>query len=274
MLTGLKVGIVGGGAMGGALTTGLVKSGRVVPNAITVSDIDTRCLQRLEDGLGVRTVQDNKHLVAEADIIVLAIKPNLVVPVLKDAGPFLRPEKTVISIAAGIPISVIEQNIPRLIPVVRVMPNTPCLVGEGASVYALGTNAGQRDAARAEAVFSSVGRVVAAKEALLDAVTGLSGSGPAFVYTVIEALADGGVRMGLPREMALILAAQTVLGGAKMVLESGEHPATLRDRVTTPGGTTAAGLFELEDRGLRAALIRAVGAAAARSRELSSGSMI
>ncbi|MEW6182653.1 MAG: pyrroline-5-carboxylate reductase [Bacillota bacterium] len=270
-LTGLKVGIIGGGAMGGALTTGLVNSGRVAPNAVLVGDVNARCLRRLEEGLGVRTTQDNKNLVGETDIIVLAVKPDLVVPVLGEAGPFLRPEQTLISIAAGVPINVIEKNLTRSVPVVRVMPNTPCLVGEGASVYALGTGAAPRDAARAEAIFSAVGRVVAGKEALLDAVTGLSGSGPAYVYTVIEALADGGVRMGLPRDTALVLAAQTVLGAAKMVLESGEHPAALRDRVTTPGGTTAAGLFELEDRGLRAILIRAVGAAAARSRELSSG---
>ncbi|MCL6561063.1 MAG: pyrroline-5-carboxylate reductase, partial [Firmicutes bacterium] len=157
------------------------------------------------------------------------------------------------------------------VPVVRVMPNTPCLLGEGASAYAPGTHAGTRDTSRAEAIFASVGLAIEVKESLLDAVTGLSGSGPAYVYMIIEALTDGGVRMGLPREVAHTLAAQTVLGAAKMVLESGEHPAKLRDRVTTPGGTTAAGLFALENRGLRAALIEAVGAATGRSRELSSG---
>jgi pyrroline-5-carboxylate reductase len=207
----------------------------------------------------------------EADVVILAVKPDVVVPVLQGIGSLLRPEQTVISIAAGVPLVRLERNIPRPVPVVRVMPNTPCLVGAGASAYALGSNAGPRDAARAEAVFSSVGRVVAVKEALLDTVTGLSGSGPAYIYLVIEALADGGVRMGLPRDVALVLAAQTVLGAARMVLETGEHPAQLKDRVTTPAGTTAAGLFVLEERSVRAALAEAVRAAAARSRELSTG---
>ena len=269
-LTGLKVGLIGGGAMGGALAAGLVKGGRIPQDALLVSDVNVQRLQHLEENLGVRTLQDNKLLVERVDIVILAVKPDVVVPVLQEAGSFLRPEQTVISIAAGVPLRLVEKNVPQGVPVIRVMPNTPCLVGAGASAYALGSSAGPRDAVRVEAIFASVGRVVPVKEALLDAVTGLSGSGPAYVYLVVEALADGGVRMGLPREVALVLAAQTVLGAAKMVLETGEHPAQLKDRVTTPGGTTAAGLFVLEDRGLRAALIEAVKAAAARSRELSS----
>uniref|UniRef100_A0A7C2E359 Pyrroline-5-carboxylate reductase n=1 Tax=Ammonifex degensii TaxID=42838 RepID=A0A7C2E359_9THEO len=269
-LTGLKVGLIGGGAMGGALAAGLVKGGRIPQDALLVSDVNVQRLQHLEENLGVRTLQDNKLLVERVDIVILAVKPDVVVPVLQEVGSFLRPEQTVISIAAGVPLRLVEKNVPQGVPVIRVMPNTPCLVGAGASAYALGSSAGPRDAVRVEAIFASVGRVVPVKEALLDAVTGLSGSGPAYVYLVVEALADGGVRMGLPREVALVLAAQTVLGAAKMVLETGEHPAQLKDRVTTPGGTTAAGLFVLEDRGLRAALIEAVKAAAARSRELSS----
>lgn len=270
-LTGLKIGLIGGGAMGGALATGLVKSGRVPAGALLVSDVNVRCLRNLEETLGIRAFQDNEPVAGEADVVILAVKPDVVVPVLQSIGSLLRPEQTLISIAAGVPLVRLEKNIPGPVPVVRVMPNTPCLVGAGASAYALGSNAGPRDAARAEAVFSSVGRVVAVKEALLDAVTGLSGSGPAYIYLVIEALADGGVRMGLPRDVALVLAAQTVLGAAKMVLETGEHPAQLKDRVTTPAGTTAAGLFVLEDRSVRAALAEAIRAAAARSRELSTG---
>ncbi|MEW6572684.1 MAG: pyrroline-5-carboxylate reductase [Bacillota bacterium] len=268
-LTGLKVGLIGGGAMGGALATGLVKSGVIPQEALTVSDISNERLRRLEETLGVRTLQENMALASEADIVVLAVKPDIVAPVMEEIGPILRPEQTLISIAAGIPIAYIEKYIRQAVPVVRVMPNTPCLVGEGASAYALGSNAGLRDAVRVESVFASVGRTVRVKESLLDAVTGLSGSGPAYVYMIIEALADGGVKMGLPRETALLLAAQTVLGAARMVLAAGEHPAQLKDRVTTPGGTTTAGLFVLEDRGVRAALIEAVSAATRRSQELS-----
>ncbi|RJX17124.1 MAG: pyrroline-5-carboxylate reductase [Ammonifex sp.] len=269
-LTGLKVGLIGAGAMGGALATGLVKSGHITPDAVLVSDVDGRCLERLGATLGVRTLEENKRLVSEADVIILAVKPDMVAPVLAETGPLFRAGQTLVSIAAGTTLRTLEKQIPGTVPVVRVMPNTPCLVGAGASAYALGTHAGPRDAVRTQAIFASVGLALEVKESLLDAVTGLSGSGPAYVYMVIEALADGGVRMGLPREAAVMLAAQTVLGGARMVLESGEHPATLRDRVTTPGGTTAAGLFALEDRGLRAALSEAVSAATARARELSS----
>lgn len=268
-LTGLKVGLIGGGAMGEALATGLVKSGVIPQEALAVSDISNERLRRLEETLGVRTLQENMTLASEADIVILAVKPDIVAPVMEEIGPILRPEQTLISIAAGIPIAYIEKYIRQAVPVVRVMPNTPCLVGEGASAYALGSNAGLRDAVRVESVFASVGRTVRVKESLLDAVTGLSGSGPAYVYMIVEALADGGVKMGLPRETALLLAAQTVLGAARMVLAAGEHPAQLKDRVTTPGGTTTAGLFVLEDRGVRAALIEAVSAATRRSQELS-----
>ncbi|MEW6447910.1 MAG: pyrroline-5-carboxylate reductase [Bacillota bacterium] len=272
-LKGLKVGLIGGGAMGGALAAGLAKSGLIPETALSVSDVSAERLRHLEETLGIRTFQENKPLVNEADIVILAVKPDIIAPVMEEIGPVLRPEQTVISIAAGVPISFIEKYIRLPVPVVRVMPNTPCLVGEGASAYVLGSYAGPRDAARVEAVFTSVGRTVAVKESLLDTVTGLSGSGPAYVYMVIEALADGGVRMGLPRDTALLLAAQTVLGAAKMVLTTGEHPAQLKDRVTTPGGTTAAGLFVLECRGVRAALIEAVSAASERSKELSKDKM-
>lgn len=270
-LTGLKVGLIGGGAMGGALATGLVKSGVIPQTALSVSDVSTERLRQLEETLGVRTFNENQPLVSESDIVILAVKPDIVGPVMQEIGPVLRSGHTLISIAAGISINMIEKYIPQPVPVVRVMPNTPCLVGEGASAYALGSNAALRDAVRVEAVFNSVGRAVAVKESLLDAATGLSGSGPAYVFMIIEALADGGVKMGLPRDTALLLSAQTVLGAAKMVLTAGDHPAQLKDRVTTPGGTTAAGLFVLEDRGVRAALIEAVAAATDRSKHLSKG---
>lgn len=270
-LTGLKIGIIGAGAMGGALATGLVRSGRVPHTAVLISDVLPERLAKLEGELSVLALSDNRLLVQKADIVILAVKPDTVAPVLGEIGSFLRPEQTLISIAAGVPLNSIEEKVPEGIPVVRVMPNTPCLVGEGASAYALGKAAASRDAARTEAIFSAVGRVVRVKEELLDVVTGLSGSGPAYVYLIIEALTDGGVRMGLPRDVALTLAAQTLLGAARMVLASGEHPAVLKDRVVTPGGTTAVGLLALEERGVRAAIIRAVEAATLRSRELRMG---
>ena len=267
-LRGLKIGLIGGGAMGGALAAGLVKSGQVPPTSVLVSDVAIERLRRLAEEYGVSTLQDNRRLSKETDIVLLAVKPDTILPVLKEIGSLLRPEQTVISIAAGVSLGFIEQHIPHPVPVVRVMPTTPCSVGAGASAYALGRNAGPRDAARVMAIFSAVGRVVEVKEELLDAVTGLSGSGPAYVYLFIEAMADGGVRMGLPRDVAVMLAAQTLLGAARMVLSGGMHPAELKDRVVTPGGTTAAGLLVLEERGVKAALIRAVEAATLRSREL------
>ncbi|ACX52150.1 pyrroline-5-carboxylate reductase [Ammonifex degensii KC4] len=271
-LAGLKVGFIGGGAMGGALATGLVRSGRVAPEQVLVSDVSAERLAELSRTLGIKTLSDNRSLAQEADIIVLAVKPDQVRPVLEEISDLVRPEQTLISIAAGVSLAELQSWAGKAVPVVRVMPNTPALVGEGASAYALGSHAGSRDAERTEALMSAVGRVVRVpKEELLDAVTGLSGSGPAYVYLVIEALAEGGVRMGLSWKEALLLAAQTVLGAAKMVLASEEHPSVLKGRVMTPAGTTVEGLFVLEDRGVRAAFIEAVKAAALRSKEMRLG---
>ncbi|RDV83560.1 pyrroline-5-carboxylate reductase [Ammonifex thiophilus] len=271
-LAGLKVGFIGGGAMGGALATGLVRSGRVAPEQVLVSDVCAERLAELSRVLGIKTLSDNRFLAREADIIVLAVKPDQIRPVLEEIADLVHPGQTLISIAAGVPLAELQRWVGKAVPVVRVMPNTPALVGEGASAYVLGSHAGSRDAGRAEALLSAVGRVVrVAKEELLDAVTGLSGSGPAYIYLVIEALAEGGVRMGLSWRDALLLAAQTVLGAAKMVLVSEEHPSVLKDRVMTPAGTTVEGLFVLEERGVRAAFIEAVKAAALRAEAIRLG---
>lgn len=202
-------------------------------------------------------------------MLILCVKPGDVPEALREAGDLTG--KLLISIAAGVPLRRLREWAPGAPRLIRVMPNTPALIGKGAAAYAAAEGATTEDMAVTERIFGAVGVVVSVKEELLDAVTGLSGSGPAFVYTVIEALADGGVLMGLPRDVALRLAAQTVLGAAAMVLETGMHPAQLRDQVTSPGGTTIAGIEVLEAAGMRAAIIGAVRAATERSSELGKG---
>jgi pyrroline-5-carboxylate reductase len=202
-----------------------------------------------------------------ADVVFLAVKPQYVAAAAPEARPALHDSKLVVSIVAGATLAALAERLgtKRL---VRVMPNTPCLVGESAAAYCLGESATRDDGEFVRRLLGAVGTALELDEQLLDAVTGLSGSGPAYGYVIIEALADGGVRMGLPRDAALLLAAQTILGAAKMVLQTGEHPAVLKDRVASPGGTTIAGLQALEDRGIRGALIAAVEAATRRSAEL------
>jgi len=268
-----KVGFLGGGAMAEAMLTGIVKSRLVEPDMLYVSDVQPERLAHLRDKLGINTVKGNNiELARQVDIVVLAVKPFILPEVLKEIGAVLHPEQLVVSIAAGISTRFIEGFLADGVPVVRVMPNTPCLVGEGAIAVAGGKNALPEHRKKVEEICASVGLVVAVGENLMDAVTGLSGSGPAYMYLIAEALADAGVRMGLPRDIALKLGAKTMLGAARMILETGEHPARLKDMVTTPGGTTIEGLFALEDAGVRAAFIEAVEAACLRSRELSGDS--
>ncbi len=268
-LKGRIVGFLGGGAMGEAVITGLLRTGLLVPSAICVSDVSPERLEHLEQKLGVCITADNSAVVRDADIVVIAVKPHALTFLLKEIAPAARPEQTFISIAAGIPTGLIESCLDRPVPVVRVMPNMPCLVGEGASAISAGKFAGKKNVQETKAIFASVGKAVEVPEPLLDCVTGLSGSGPAYMYMILEGLIDGAVRLGLPRDVATILITQTMLGAAKMVLETGEHPGKLKDMVTTPGGTTAAGLFVLEEGALRAMLNKAVDAAARRSNELS-----
>lgn len=270
-LTGLKIGFIGGGAMAGALLTGLAGSGVISCQNLYVSDVNKARLEQLKDALNINILYDNRELVQVADIVVLAVKPAVVLPVLNDVSDKIRPGQTIVSIAGGVATGALERAAGKDAAMVRVMPNTPAFVGEAASAVCAGTRAGRADVEKALAIFNAVGRAVEVPEKLMDAVTGLSGSGPAYMYIILEALADGGVRMGLPRDTAMLLAAQTMLGAAKMALSSGRHPGQLKDMVTTPGGTTIEGLYSLEADGLRGSLIRAVEAATLKSREISIG---
>ena len=255
--------------MAGALIGGMIRSKLVLDKRITAARRSAEALAELQKKWGVRTTTDNKKAVAGADIIILAVKPQMAKKVMEELAGTVRSEQLVISVMAGVTTAAISKALRVEGPVVRAMPNTPCLVDAGATAIAAGERADAKDLARAEAVFASVGLVVTLPESALDAVTGLSGSGPVYIYMVIEAMIDGGVKMGIPRAIAAKLAAQTVFGAAKLVLESGKHPAVLKDEVTTPGGTAITAIHVLESKGLRSMLIDGVEAATRRSQELS-----
>ena len=263
-----KIGFIGGGKMGEALINGILRAGLSFSDKIMVSDVDKKRLQILEKEAGIKTTQDNKKITSNSDIIILAVKPNMMGSVLDELNSEITSKHLIISIAAGIPLSFIESSLNKGCRAIRVMPNTPCLVGETAAGYALGEKATRNDGKLVGQLLDAVGKSFLLEEKYLDAVTGLSGSGPAFIYVVIEALADGGVKMGLPRDVAITLAAQTAFGAAKMVLESGTHIGQLRDSVTSPGGTTIEGLHALEKGGIRNALIDAVETATKKSKSL------
>lgn len=263
-----RIGFIGGGKMGGAIAGGLLSRGVAEAGRIWVSDTVKERLQELKGLYGIHTTTDNRAVVKNADILILAVKPQVMGPVLQGLAGAVGPSKLVISIAAGIPLSFLEGNLGKGVRVIRTMPNTPALIGEGATALARGSHATEEDLEAARRIFDAVGRTVIVPEEQIDAVTGLSGSGPAYGFIILEALSDGGVRMGLPRDTALVLAAQTMLGAAKLVLQGDRHPGQLKDMVTSPGGTTIAGIQALEEGGLRAALIRAVEAATLRSKEL------
>ena len=263
-----RVAILGAGNMGEALAKGLLRAGKVAPELLTCTDARAERREDVHKRYGVQVTGDNRAAAAQADIIVLAVKPQVIDHLLDEIASAIDAKKLVISIAAGVPIAALARKLGAGVRIVRTMPNTPALVGEGATALARGPHATEADLAQAYALFEAVGTAVVVEEHLLDPVTGLSGSGPAFVYIAIEALADGGVKMGLPRHVALSLAAQTVLGAGALVLETGEHPGRLKDQVTSPGGTSIAGVHALEQHGFRAALIAAVEAATKRSREL------
>lgn len=256
--------------MATALARGFVAQGLAEAGQIVASDPLPGAAEQFSQATGAKTIADNARVAAESDCLFLAVKPQQMGEALGELRGRVTAKHLIVSVAAGIPLSAIASGLgpgPRL---VRVMPNTPCLIGQGASAYCLGPGATAADGELVGRLLGAVGRAYEVPEKLLDAVTGLSGSGPAFVYVMIEALSDGGVRMGLPRDVATTLAAQTVRGAAEMVLATGEHPAVLKDRVASPGGTTIAGLQALESGGLRAALIAAVEAATRRSIELGS----
>jgi pyrroline-5-carboxylate reductase len=263
-----KIAILGSGNMGEALVKGLLRAGKVPPDALVCTDPRAERREEIQRRYGVHVSVDSRGAAAQADLVVLAVKPQVMDALLDEIAPAIDARKLVISIAAGVPIAAIAGKLGAGVRIVRTMPNTPSLVGAGATALARGPHATDSDLEEALALFEAVGVAVVVEEHHLDAVTGLSGSGPAFVFMAIEALADGGVKVGLARPIAMALAAQAVLGAAKLVLETGEHPGRLKDQVTSPGGTSIAGLHALEQHGFRAALIAAVEAAARRSREL------
>jgi pyrroline-5-carboxylate reductase len=263
-----RIGLIGAGQMATALGQGFIKAGLVAPGDLMASDPAAAARERFAETTGARTTDDNLQVAADADVVFLAVKPQQMGGVLDELHGRITAAQLVVSIAAGVRLEVLAKGLGPEVRLVRVMPNTPCLVGQGACGYCLGPKATDDDARLVGQLLGAVGVCYRVEEKLLDAVTGLSGSGPAFVYLVIEAMSDGGVRMGLPRAVATALAAQTVLGAAQMVLATGDHPGVLKDRVTSPGGTTIAGIKALESGGLRAALIEAVEAAARRSIEL------
>lgn len=267
-IKGKRVGFLGSGNMGEAMIRGMLQAGLVPKEAILASDAQPQRLAHITGQYGIRGVSGNPELVREADVIVLAVKPQIMGAVLGEVAAVTDGRKLFISVAAGVPTATIRSHLGRAARLIRVMPNTPALVLEGVTAIARAEGLEPGDLETAQELFGAVGRVVLLDEDALDAVTGLSGSGPAYVAIVIESLADGGVKMGLDRATAMILAAQTVLGAAKLILETGVHPGQLKDMVSSPGGTTIAGIAALEEGGVRRTFIMAVERATLRSREL------
>jgi len=267
-----RIGFIGIGNMGEALLRGIINSGLIPSSRIFASDVNTEKLKNLSDELGINAVDNNHDLVDKSDIILIALKPDVIRVVLSQISSSLRYPKWCISIAAGVTITAIESLLQEGTPFLRVMPNTPALVSEGMTAICPGTHANEEHLDKTKQIFQAVGKAIVLQEKLMDVVTALSGSGPAFVFLIIEALADAGVQLGLSRSDASLMAVQTVLGSSKMLIETQEHPAVLKNKVTSPGGTTAVGLYELERNGVRSAIIDAVVSATTRSKQLSSDS--
>ena len=270
-LKGKRVGFIGGGNMGEALIRGLLGANLVPAALIAATDVRAERSAQLGKEFGITAHGDNARLVREADVVILAVKPQIMAGVLGEIATAVTARHLLISIAAGVATATIRSALGKDARIIRVMPNTPALVRQGAAAIARGKGLGPEDLAVAEEIFGAVGRAVVLDEELMDAVTGLSGSGPAYVAIVIESLADGGVKMGLDRVTAMTLATQTVLGAAQLLSETGMHPGALKDMVSSPGGTTIAGISALEEGGIRTTLIRAVERATQRSRELGRG---
>ena len=270
-LKGKKVGFLGSGNMGEALIKGLVSANVLPSDAIHASDVRRERLRQLDQQYGIQLAADNVELVRQADVVILAVKPQIVTAVLKEVASALTRRKLLISLAAGVSTARLRSDLGKDARLIRVMPNTPALVLEGVTAIAKADGLEPDDLETAGEIFSAVGRVVVLDEEALDAVTGLSGSGPAYVAVVIESLADGGVKMGLDRITAMTLATQTVLGAAKLLLETGLHPGALKDMVSSPGGTSIAGIAALEEGGIRTTFIKAVERATLRSKELGRG---
>jgi pyrroline-5-carboxylate reductase len=266
----LRIGFLGAGKMATALARGWLQAGLVTAEHILASDPSGQARNQFTHEVGASSVDDNTQVVERSDVLIFAVKPQNMASLLAEIRPSVAARHLIISIAAGVTLNQLADGVGPDHRLIRVMPNTPCLVGASAAGYAAGATATAADCRLVDRLMSSVGKAFALPEKLLDAVTGLSGSGPAYVFLMIEALSDGGVRMGLPRDVATQLAAQTVFGAAKMQLETNQHPSVLKDQVASPGGTTMAGLHALENAGFRAALMDAVQAATERATELAS----
>ncbi|WP_071393039.1 pyrroline-5-carboxylate reductase [Bacillus tuaregi] len=265
---GKTIGFVGAGNMGKAMMGGIVKAGIAAPQEIVVYDVYLPSLDAVQTELGVTTASNEKEVMEKADIVILAVKPNMVADVLNTIKGEVSEDKLIVSIAAGVTLERLSANVPEKTKIVRVMPNTPALVGEGMSALSCNSYVTKADQEELLKIFNSFGEAEIVSDYLMDVVTGLSGSGPAFVYMFIEALADGAVAEGMSRANAYKFAAQTVLGSAKVVLETGKHPGELKDMVSSPGGTTIAGVKSLENDRFRAAVMNAVVAATEKSRAL------
>jgi pyrroline-5-carboxylate reductase len=263
----VRLAVLGAGKMGGILTEAFVKQKLVQPKNIFATVHPAELGKQLAKG-AVKPGTDNRAAVRKANVILISVKPQTVGGVLEEISPELDEHKVLISVAASVDTEYIESRLKKKVPVIRAMPNTPSMVGEGITAISKGRFASQKDVDTAQHLFGAVGKTVVVDEKNMDAITGLSASGPAFIYIILESLAEGGVKAGLSRDLATLLAAQTALGAAKVALETGHHPALLKDTVTTPGGCTIDGILELEEGGLRVTLIKAVMKAAQRAKEL------
>jgi pyrroline-5-carboxylate reductase len=263
-----RIGLIGAGQMATALARGFISAGLTTAEQILAADVDAHARQRFTEATAAPTTADNATVAGQSDLLILAVKPQQLEGVATGLRGKIGGQQLVVSIAAGIRLASLAKWLGPELRIVRVMPNTPCLIGQGVCAYSLGGLATADDGALVGRLLASLGSAWQVEEKLLDAVTGLAGSGPAFVYVIVEALSDAGVRAGLPRNMAAEMAARTVRGAAEMVLATGEHPAVLKDRVASPGGTTIAGLQALELGGIRGTLMAAVEAATRRSAEL------
>lgn len=270
-LTGKKVAFLGAGKMGGIILQALLKNGLLSAKSTSATVAHSERAKALAAKLKVKVGTDNVDAAKGADIIVIAVKPQVVEEVVREIASHLGPKQLIISVAASVPTSMIEKNLSANVPVIRAMPNTPCIMGAGMTAICRGKYATNSDIALTSRLFDVVGRTVVVDEKHMDAVTALSASGPAYIYIILESLAEAGVKVGLPRDIATLLAAQTALGAAKVVLETGDHPALLKDAVTTPAGCTIDAIMELEEGKLRVTLIKAVVKAAQRAKELAFG---
>ncbi|MBN2568985.1 MAG: pyrroline-5-carboxylate reductase [Deltaproteobacteria bacterium] len=269
MLNDKKISIIGTGNMGEALISGLIDSGLTKPENIICTDCREDRLELISKAYGIATTISNVEAVKASDIVIYAVKPQIIANVLTETARYLDMSKLVISIAAGVPLAAIESRLHKELRLIRVMPNIAAFVKESATGIAAGDHVLKDDIKLAKSIFDSVGKSVVIKEnVLMDAITGLSGSGPAYIFLIVDALADAGVKMGLSRQEALFLSTQTVLGSAKLLMETQQHPGQLKDKVTSPGGTAIAGIHTLEKGGLRVTLMNAVEAATNRSKEL------